>query len=144
MVKFTRSMMLATQFMLRVVAGKVEGVPRPAWSNFTFFYAIRPGRIRKLYRIEPTMEVPYGCWIVERDITFYLLDTPVAIVTMQGMRADGGGKGDDNTSWTQSRISYAQTFTIWDAQAVVGQWRDVEIPVISYCSFQMPSQADLH
>jgi hypothetical protein len=143
MMEFTKSTILATQFMLRVVGGKVEGVPRPAWCNFGFFYAIDPGRIGKLYRIEPKGD-SYGCWVVERVITFYMLDIPVAFVTMQGQRADGGGKGDASTSWKQSHIYYARTFDIRDAQGIAGEWLDVEIPVISYTSFLMPSEVRPH
>lgn len=133
------SVMLAIQFMQRVLAGKIDEVPQPVWCNFVFFHRIEPGRIEKIRRIEPTSE-QRGYWVVEREITFYLLKTPVAVVTMQGHRSDGEGKGDASTSWKQSRIRYARAYGTGVRPFEAAEWRDVELPVIGYTSFLMPSQ----
>jgi hypothetical protein len=138
--EFSMSAMMAIRFMLQVAAGKIEGVPQPTWCNFVFWHRIVPGPIEKTRRYPPSDDYP-GMWVVEREITFYLLDIPVAIVTMEGIRTDGTGKGDASTSWKQSRVRCASCFYISNGQGVAEEWYDVELPVDGYTSFLMPPQA---
>ena len=133
--EFTDSTILAIAWMNRIVSGRQGLWPQPVWCNFDFWHKIDQGRIRNLKRVEPTDEND-GYWEVEREITFYLLRNPVAIITMQGTRMDTY-KGVRFSAWAVQRVRYALlSGNLRDGEE--SEWVDKTLPICSYTGIPMP------
>ena len=126
-IRFTASVIEATNFMMLLTAGCKSVLPKdssyetteemlgsyvklsqPGWCNFDFFDRIKASPIRRTERVEPTPE-SVGSWRIERSVEFYLHRQLVARIHLVGMKCDGGNE-DNDAMWAISKVGYFKRF----------------------------------
>jgi hypothetical protein len=151
--KVTYSVALAIRFMLDIawhgesyVREKCPALKPVVWCNFLFFRRIRPLPIRRIKRLEPTLNERAGSWVVERDVEFYIRNLLIGVVTLRGEKIDrmssnvrkareyGLDVGDVHSMWAVSHVWYYRSVSHPDG---LEERIETDVPYSGYSSGQI-------
>lgn len=145
--KFSASIALATRTVLDLEKGGLYlrpkgaepelcsiSVQRPVWCNFVFFSRIKPRKIERTRRIDPT-EDRHESWDLERTVEFFYRGARLAEVQLVGRDIDGlvfEEELDNGSFWAVSRIAYLRHHDATrDSREFRKDWIEIELDVTS-------------